>query len=57
MGLPAAVAGVLQGSILFFVLGANVFVNYRLRIIRPQSVLGIGGRGSGIRNREAIPDP
>lgn len=36
MGLPAAVSGVLQGSILFFVLGANVFVNYRLRVIRPQ---------------------
>ena len=34
MGLPAAVAGVLQGSILFFVLGADVFINYRLRIIR-----------------------
>lgn len=36
MGLPAAVSGVLQGSILFFVLGADVFVNYRLRVIRPQ---------------------
>lgn len=36
MGLPAAVAGVLQGSILFFVLGADVFVNYRLRVIRTQ---------------------
>ena len=36
MGLPAAVAGVLQGSILFFVLGADVFINYRLRIIRSQ---------------------
>jgi simple sugar transport system permease protein len=35
MGLPAAVAGVLQGSILFFVLGADVFVNYRLRVLRP----------------------
>ncbi len=36
MGLPAAVAGVLQGSILFFVLGADVFTRYRLRVIRPQ---------------------
>lgn len=34
MGLPAAVAGVLQGSILFFVLGGDVFTKYRLRIIR-----------------------
>jgi general nucleoside transport system permease protein len=37
MGLPAAVAGILQGSILFFVLGADVFVNYRLRIVRPHA--------------------
>ncbi|RME63578.1 MAG: ABC transporter permease [Caldilineae bacterium] len=34
MGLPAAVAGVLQGSILFFVLGGDVFTKYRLRILR-----------------------
>jgi general nucleoside transport system permease protein len=62
MGLPAAVAGVLQGSILFFVLGANVFVNYRLRIIRPQLGSGIRDQGSGIRNkapsdsRSPVPD-
>jgi general nucleoside transport system permease protein len=37
MGLPAAVAGILQGSILFFVLGADVFVNYRVRIVRPHA--------------------
>jgi simple sugar transport system permease protein len=34
MGIPAAVALVLQGAILFFVLGGWVFINYRLRIIR-----------------------
>jgi len=32
---PAAVALVLQGAILFFVLGGWIFVNYRIRIIRP----------------------
>ena len=42
MGLPAAVSGVLQGSILFFVLGADVFINYRLRIIRSQPQQGAG---------------
>ncbi len=42
MGLPAAVSGVLQGSILFFVLGADVFINYRLRIIRFQPQQGAG---------------
>lgn len=36
LGLPAAVAGVLQGAILFFVLGGSIFVNYRIRVIRPE---------------------
>lgn len=31
MGLPAAVAGVLQGAILFCVLGGNFFIQYRVR--------------------------
>ncbi len=34
MGLPAAMARVLQGAILFFVLGGEIFVRYRLRIGR-----------------------
>jgi general nucleoside transport system permease protein len=34
MGLPASVAPVLQGAILLFVLGGNVFVRYRLRLVR-----------------------
>lgn len=35
MGLPAAMARVLQGAILFFVLGGEIFVRYRLRVVRP----------------------
>jgi ABC-type uncharacterized transport system permease subunit len=34
MGLPAAMAGVLQGAILFFVLGGDMFVRYRLVVVR-----------------------
>lgn len=34
MRLPAAVAPVLQGTILFFVLGGDIFVRYRLRVVR-----------------------
>ena len=34
MGLPAAMARVLQGAILFFVLGGEIFVRYRLRWVR-----------------------
>lgn len=34
MGLPASVAAVLQGAILLFVLGGDVFTRYRLRVIR-----------------------
>lgn len=37
MQLPAAVGLVLQGIILLFVLGSDVFTRYRLRIIRPES--------------------
>jgi ABC-type uncharacterized transport system permease subunit len=36
MQTPAAVALVLQGAILFFVLGGTIFVDYRIRIIRPE---------------------
>jgi simple sugar transport system permease protein len=36
MGLPQAVSGVLQGAILFFVLGGTVFVNYRIRLLRQE---------------------
>lgn len=39
MGLPASVALVLQGAILFFVLGGDIFTRYRLRVIRPASGL------------------
>ncbi len=34
MGLPASVALVLQGAILFFMLGGNVFTTHRLRLFR-----------------------
>jgi len=34
MQTPAAVAQVLQGAILFFMLGGTIFSNYRVRIIR-----------------------
>jgi ABC-type uncharacterized transport system permease subunit len=34
MGLPAAMAWVLQGAILFFVLGGEIFVRYRLRLVQ-----------------------
>jgi simple sugar transport system permease protein len=34
MGLPASIALVLQGAILFFMLGGEIFTRYRLRFIR-----------------------
>ena len=39
MGLPAAVALVLQGAILFFVLGGNFFTQYRVRWTRKQTTV------------------
>jgi simple sugar transport system permease protein len=38
MGLPAAVALVLQGAILFFVLGGNFFTQYRIRWTGRQAI-------------------
>jgi simple sugar transport system permease protein len=38
MGLPAAVALVLQGAILFFVLGGNFFTQYRIRWTSRQAI-------------------
>ena len=35
LALPSAVTGLFQGTLLFFLLAADVFINYRLRIARP----------------------
>ena len=34
LALPSAVTGLFQGTLLFFLLAADVFINYRLRIVR-----------------------
>ena len=34
LSLPSAVTGLFQGTLLFFLLAADVFVNYRVRIAR-----------------------
>lgn len=44
MGLPASVALVLQGIILFLVLGGEIFTQYRLRIDRPSKTRLVGDR-------------
>jgi simple sugar transport system permease protein len=33
--LPSAITGLFQGMLLFFLLGADVLINYRLRVLRP----------------------
>ncbi len=38
MGLPAAAAALFQGALLFFLLGADVLVNYRVRVRRSAAV-------------------
>jgi len=47
LGLPAAVALVLQGAILFFVLGGSIFVDYRIRLIRRRPKPLTEGAGGG----------
>ena len=34
LGLPSAVTGMFQGTLLFFLLAADVFINFRLRVVR-----------------------
>ncbi len=38
LGLPSAVTGVFQGMLLFFLLGADLFIHFRVRRIRPEPV-------------------
>jgi general nucleoside transport system permease protein len=34
LNLPAAITGLFQGMLLFFLLGSDVFINYRLKLVR-----------------------
>jgi len=36
--LPSAMTGLFQGMLLFFLLGSDVFINYRLKVVRPPKV-------------------
>jgi simple sugar transport system permease protein len=35
LNLPSAITGLFQGMLLFFLLGADVFINYRIRVLHP----------------------
>jgi len=34
LAMPSAVTGLFQGTLLFFLLAADVFIHYRLRFVR-----------------------
>jgi len=34
LNLPSAITGLFQGMLLFFLLGSDVFINYRLKLVR-----------------------
>jgi len=38
LALPSAVTGLFQGTLLFFLLASDVFINYRLRVVRRRPV-------------------
>ena len=38
--LPLAVTGTVQGMLLFFLLAADVLINYRVRLVRPRRSVG-----------------
>jgi simple sugar transport system permease protein len=35
LNLPSAMTGLFQGMLLFFLLGSDVFINYRIKLVRP----------------------
>jgi simple sugar transport system permease protein len=35
LNLPPAITGIFEGMLLFFLLGADVFVNYRIKRTKP----------------------
>src|SRR6267143_1372798 len=35
LNLPSAITGLFQGLLLFFLLGSDVFINYRIKLVRP----------------------
>jgi simple sugar transport system permease protein len=46
LGLPSAITGVFQGVLLFYLLAADLFINFRLRMVRPARVpSGVGAEG------------
>ena len=46
LALPAAITGLFQGMLLFFLLGSDVFINYRLRPVRP-APSAVAAQGTG----------
>ena len=38
LGLPSAVTGLFQGTLLFFLLAADVFIHYRVRVVRRRAL-------------------
>ncbi len=41
LGLPSAITGVFQGVLLFFLLAADLFINYRLRSAKPTPTVSL----------------
>lgn len=39
LGLPSAITGVFQGVLLFYLLAADLFINFRIRIVKPATAL------------------
>jgi len=38
LNLPSAITGLFQGMLLFFLLGSDVFINYRVKVVRRLAV-------------------
>ena len=46
VGVPTAIAGIIQATIVLFVLGAEILVDYRIAITRKNPRPAISGKGA-----------
>ena len=46
LNLPSAMTGLFQGMLLFFLLGSDVFINYRIKLVRPAAAATMAARAA-----------
>ena len=53
LGLPSAVTGVFQGVLLFYLLAADMFINFRIRDVRAATQIPVSAPDTVIKEEAA----